>query len=100
MHDMPMYEARCAGTTGSWPSSVKSGPSVPVPIIQLGAAAADGGPRPFAYSTHRNYSAPAGRVQRGRDHARTAPGLLHAQPQILPPHIAQWLTGVPATPPG
>lgn len=99
MHDTPMYEAALRRLDGQLAVvSVKSGPSAPVPIPELAAAAAEGGAHAFAYSTHHNYSAsPAehGVVEITRAQLVQ---LMTEQPQILPPRITQWLTGVPATP--
>jgi len=96
MQDTPMYEAALRRLDGQLAVvSVKSGPSSPVPIPELAAAAADGGAQAFAYSTHGRYTAPPadhGVTEIMRDQLVR---LMADHQQVLPPRIAQWLTGKP-----
>ena len=97
MHDTPMYEAALRRPDGQLAVvSVKSGPSSPVPIPELAAAAADGAAQAFAYSTHGRYTAAPAEHGVIEVRPKQLIALMTEQPQILPPRITQWLTGVPA----
>jgi hypothetical protein len=91
-----MYEAALRRRDGQLAVvSVKSGPSSPVPIPELAAAAADGGAQAFAYSTHARYTAPPADHEVTEIERDQLIELKAEHPGILPPRIAQWLTGVP-----
>lgn len=96
MHDTPIYEAALRRPDGQLAVvSVKSGSSAPVRIARLAAAAADGGAQAFAYSTHKRYTelpADHGVVEIRRDQLVA---LMADHQQVLPPRIAQWLSGEP-----
>ena len=89
MHDTPMYEAalRKKGTGDVAVVSVKSGPSNPVPLDALRAAA--NGARTYAFSTHSLYAGNS----KGVIKITTAEliSFIKESPELLPPRIARWL---------
>jgi hypothetical protein len=91
MHDTPMYEAalRHLGSGDVAVVSVKSGPSNPVPIPELGKAA--GGAHAFAYSTHNRYTAPPDKYDVTTLTSGELIGFIGDHPELLPPRIARWL---------
>jgi hypothetical protein len=89
MHDTPMYEAalRRKGTGELAVVSVKSGPSNPVPLKELRAAA--NGATTYAFSTHDCYNGSSKGVTKITTGELVS--FIRESPELLPPRIARWL---------
>lgn len=90
MHDTPIYEAalRAKGTGEIAIVSVKSGPSNPVPLDELRAAA--NGAKTYAFSTHDRYTGSSKGITKIT--MTELVSFIKESPELLPPRVARWLT--------